>query len=94
MRVSPETLMSKGSSLGQVSGEYHSTIREIYSELDRLRDAWEGASSNEYMGKLESYRGNIEAVGRVINNYGIFLQETGRNLEQMEADNAAGAARL
>ena len=40
------------------------------------------------------YKENIDALGQVIGNYGVFLQETGNSLEKLQADIAQQASSL
>lgn len=94
IRVNPGELRSSGSRVRGIAGAYQSKVNDIFQEIENLQAVWQGADNLAYTEQLNSYKGNIIAVGNATDNYGIFLIETANRLQRLQADNAEGATRL
>ena len=94
IKASPEELRTQGRKLVSNAEQYLQEVKKLYATVDNLRAIWQGDDNQIYVSKVYSYKSNIDALGQVIGNYGVFLQETGNSLEKLNADIASQAGRL
>ncbi len=94
IKASPEELRTQGRKLVSNAEQYLQEVKNLYTTVDNLRANWQGGDNQSYVSKVYSYKSNIDALGQVIGNYGVFLQETGNSLEKLNADIASQAGRL
>jgi len=93
IKANPEELRVAGRNLVSDADNYLAEVKGMYGVVDNLRNSWKGTDNQQFCQTLYGYKSNIEALGQVIGNYGIFLQETGNSLEKLQAD-VAGEANL
>ena len=94
VKANPEEIRSGGKTLVNDADSYLADVKSMYGVIDQLRDTWKGADNQQFCSTLDGYKENINALGQVIGNYGVFLQETGNSLEKLQADVADQAGRL
>ena len=94
LKASPEEIRTAGKKLVSNAETYLAAVKRIYSTVDELKTHWQGADNQQFAATVYSYKENIDALGRVIGNYGVFLQETGNSLEKLQADIAQQARNL
>jgi len=76
------------------AGSYNSETKKIYGAVDNLKNSWKGADNQGYINKVNEQRKTIEDLGKVIENYGLFLIETANHLEKVQAEIKAAAGKL
>lgn len=94
MRVMPGELATAGRTICEHARSYKDSVKNIYEVVNNLQEIWQGADNQAFANQVNSYRGNIDALGSSIDNYGVFLQETAFKLQELQANNASGASRL
>lgn len=94
LKASPEEIRSAGKSLVGNAESYLASVKELYQTVDNLSASWQGNDNVEFTQTVNGYKENINALGQVIGNYGVFLQETGNSLEKLQADLGQQAVRL
>ncbi len=92
--VTPEELNQASVSLEQVSRDFLSEVKSMYSTLEDLRTKWEGAGSSSYYGTIENYRNDIEALGKLIMQYSEFLNKAAVTYNDTDSTIAQSAGRL
>ena len=94
VKANPDEIRTGGKNLVNDADSYLADVKNIYGVIDNLRNNWKGVDNQEFCKTLDGYKENIDALGQVIGNYGVFLQETGNSLEKLQADVADQAGRL
>jgi uncharacterized protein YukE len=94
LKASPEEIRTAGKSLVSNAENYLASVKSLYETVDNLKANWQGADNQQFAATVYSYKENIDALGQVIGNYGVFLQETGNSLEKLQADIAQQASQL
>ncbi len=94
VKANPDEIRNGGKNLVNDADSYLADVKAMYGVIDNLRNTWKGTDNQQFCQTLYGYKENIDALGQVIGNYGVFLQETGNSLEKLQADVADQASRL
>ncbi len=87
-------IRATGKKVVDTASQYLTVVDQIYDTINELQSIWQGPDNLSYANQVNGYKKNIVALGEVISNYGVFLQETANTLEKLQSDNAAEAARM
>ncbi len=94
LSVNMETVRQMGKTVMDQSAEYNSEIANIYSVIDTVKEVWQGTDSSSYTSQVEGYRQNMEALGKVIEQYAQFLLNTADTYQKLQDDITANAGKL
>ncbi|MBR1386330.1 MAG: WXG100 family type VII secretion target [Bacilli bacterium] len=94
LKASPEEIRTAGKNLVGNAESYLGSVKALYETVDNLQQNWQGADNVKFAQTVNSYKENINALGQVIGNYGVFLQETANSLEKLQAEIAQQASNL
>ena len=94
LKASPEEIRTSGKNLVNDADSYLAEVKGLYEVVSNLQNNWKGADNQQFASTLYGYKENIDALGQVVGNYGVFLQETGNSLEKLQADVADQASKL
>ncbi len=94
LKATPEEIRTAGKSLVGNAESYLGSVKSLYETVDNLQEKWKGADNVKFATTVNGYKENIMALGQVIGNYGVFLQETANSLEKLQAEIAQQASNL
>ena len=94
LKASPDEIRTAGKTLVGNAEKYLASVKSLYQTVDDLKANWQGDDNQSFAATVYGYKENIDALGQVIGNYGVFLQETGNSLEKLQADIAQQASQL
>ena len=94
LKANPDEIKTAGRKLVSNAEAYMSSVKSLYETVDELKATWQGADNQQFAATVYGYKDNIDALGQVIGNYGVFLQETGSSLEKLQSDIAQEASQL
>lgn len=94
LKASPEEIRTAGKSLVGNAESYLGSVKSLYETVDTLQNNWKGSDNAQFANTVNGYKENINALGQVIGNYGVFLQETANSLEKLQAEIAQQASNL
>lgn len=94
LKARPDDIRNAGKQLVSDAEAYIASVKSLYETVDNLKQSWQGSDNQEFAATVYSYKDNIDALGQVIGNYGVFLQETGSSLEKLQSDIAQEASQL
>lgn len=94
LSVNMETVKQMGLNVQSEAGEYNKEIASIYAIIDDIKNNWQGADSVKYTSQVESYRGSMESLGKVIEQYGQFLLNAAKTYTQLQDDITSNAGKL
>ena len=91
--VTTERLDDAAKYIKDKTDQYNTDITKLYSESESLTaGAWTGVASQEFRSKLESYRGDFEALKSELNKFADVLKKQAENYKRTE-DAVANNAR-
>ncbi len=94
LNAKPEEIRGAGKNLVGNADTYLNSVKQLYSTVDNLQTSWQGEDNVKFARTVEGYKENIMALGQVIGNYGVFLQETANSLEKLQIEIAQQASNL
>ena len=94
LKASPEEIRTGGKNLVNNADSYLAEDKAIFEVVNNLQNKWKGADNQQFASTINGYKENIDALGQVVGNYGVFLQETGNSLEKLQADVAEQSGNL
>lgn len=94
LKATPEEIRTAGKNLVGNAESYLGSVKSLYETVDNLQANWKGADNQQFAATVNGYKENINALGQVIGNYGVFLQETANSLEKLQAEIAQQASQL
>ena len=94
LKASPEEIRTAGKNLVGNAESYLGSVKSLYETVDNLQTNWKGADNIQFATTVNGYKENITALGQVIGNYGVFLQETANSLEKLQAEITEQASNL
>lgn len=95
LSVNIDAVRQLGKTIGDQAAEYNSEIAKIYSINDEVKQVWRGTASESYTSKVDSYRTNMESLGKAIEEYSQYLLGTAvPSYENMRDSISAAAGRL
>jgi uncharacterized protein YukE len=94
LKASPEEIRTAGKNLVGNAESYLGSVKSLYETVDTLAQNWQGSDNVQFANTVNGYKENINALGQVIGNYGVFLQETANSLEKLQAEIAQQASNL
>ncbi|MFA5693056.1 MAG: WXG100 family type VII secretion target [Acholeplasmataceae bacterium] len=94
MTANIDALRKLGIDIQQEADSYNGEVNKVYAAVDNLGTHWKGADNQSYVNKVNEYKEAITALGKLVNNYGIFLVDTAKNIERIQSEIAESAGRL
>ncbi len=94
LKASPEQIRTAGQKLVANAESYLQSVKALYDIVDNLNANWKGSDNQQFVGTVNGYKENINALGKVIGNYGEFLQHTANSLEKLQSEIAEQASAL
>ena len=94
LKATPEEIRTAGKNLVGNAESYLGSVKSLYETVDNLQTNWKGADNIQFATTVNGYKENITALGQVIGNYGVFLQDTANSLEKLQAEITEQASNL
>jgi len=92
--VTPTELIEISNRLDTVSSDFLMQVKNMYNSLDDLMAKWQGQGAGEYYKSILNRKADVEALGKVIAQYGVFLANAGTIYNNTDADIASSASKF
>ncbi len=79
-----QNLRNLGGEVKKKSADYSAEIKKIYDIIDKLSANWAGEDYKALADKVLEYKSTMETLGRVIDNYGLFLNSAADKIEGVQ----------
>ena len=79
--------------LNQAANDYIKAVNDLYKIVD-LQSAWEGADNLNFVNTVNGYKTDITDLGKIVNNYAIFLDKSVEVISNTQQDISDAAGRL
>jgi len=92
--VTPTELIEISNKLETVGSDFLMQVKNMYTSLDDLMAKWQGQGAGEYYKSILNRKADVEALGKVIRQYSVFLANAGSTYRSTDADIASSATRF
>lgn len=89
-----DAIRTLGGKVKENGEAYIQEVNRIYQAVEELRNGWQGADNQSFVNKVNEYKDPITNLGKVINDYGTFLESTASTLQNLQDDIASAAGKL
>lgn len=94
IKADPTEIRSAGKKVVDGGNSYLDAAKKIFDTVEGLQQNWQGVDNTNFAATVNGYRPDIDALGKAVGNYGVFMQETATSLENLQAGIADAATRL
>jgi hypothetical protein len=91
IKVNSSVMKEKASNFKNVAKSVEQFTNDMMSEIDSLKQAWEGEAAEALVNKFKGLRKNFEDICKTINQYGDFLTQAAENYDKVEESIKQGA---
>ena len=91
IKVNSSVMKEKASNFKNVAKSVEQFTNDMMSEIDSLKQAWEGEAAEALVNKFKGLRKNFEDICKTINQYGGFLTQAAENYDKVEESIKQGA---
>ena len=84
IKVNSSVMKEKASNFKNVAKSVEQFTNDMMSEIDSLKQAWEGEAAEALVNKFKGLRKNFEDICKTINQYGDFLTQAAENYDKVE----------
>ena len=79
-----QSLRALSGEVKKKSEDYSQEIKKIYDTIDKLSANWVGEDYKALANKVLEYKPTMETLGRIIDNYGVFLNSAADKIEGVQ----------
>jgi len=79
--VTPERLTTAAGNIETAAGEYQRTYTQLYSEVERMRAAWDGADNVSYTTQISGFQDDFQLMYKLMTDYAQFLRMSAKQYE-------------
>ena len=94
LNVTPDELRRASKTEIRIMTDYLAEVKSMYQKLDELSTNWLGAGSSQYYTSIMNRKPEVEELGRVMGQYGIFFDKTAIAYENTDNNIASAATKL
>lgn len=91
IKVNSSVMKEKASNFKNVAKSVEQFTNDMMSEIDSLKQAWEGEAAEALVNKFKGLRKNFEDICKTIEQYGDFLTQAAENYDKVEESIKQGA---
>ena len=87
-------LVQQAKEINQSANDYISAVNDLYKIVDDLQSVWQGVDNLNFINTVNGYKKDITDLGKIVNNYAIFLDKTVETLSNTQQGISDAAGRL
>lgn len=84
IRLSPDELRDFATQYSTKSNDVHAIIGELDGMIGRLKEAWEGSSSDAFAGQYEHLKPSFQQMGNLLEEISVQLKGAAGTLEDTD----------
>jgi len=92
--VDPARLTDAAGRIESSAAEYQQTYSRLYTEVQAMSAAWEGADNAAFTTQIESFRNDFELMHRLMLEYSTFLRQSATSYSNTQDHIIQQASRL
>lgn len=82
--IDPQGLKKIATNVQNDASKYETEIKEVYRIVEAIKGSWAGKDSQQYIAKVNSYKTQMENLGKIIQQYGEFIQKVGTEYQKTQ----------
>ena len=94
LQANDGVLDQEAKQLNQAANDYVNAVNDLYKIVDDLQSVWQGIDNLNFVNTVNSYKKDITDLGKIVNNYAIFLDKTVETLSNTQQGISDAAGRL
>ncbi len=92
--VNPQKLESASQKITAAAAEYESIYRNLFTEVDNMSAAWQGADNLAFTNQIKGFTDNFQDMKKLMDQYREFLKTAAQAYRQTQKDRVAQAKTL
>ena len=84
--VDPTRLEAVGSKIEEQTADYSKMYQQLFTEVQAMKKAWQGADNIAYTTQIEGFREDLEKMKKILEQYSIFLKESAKIYKRTQED--------
>lgn len=92
--IDPAKVKTTAKKIEAEANEYKSLFTQMFSEVEALSSAWQGADNIAYTSKITSYKGDFEKMKLLMDRYAEHLTKSAANFERVQSEIRSKASML
>lgn len=84
--VDPTRLETVGSKIEEQTADYSKMYQQLFTEVQAMKKAWQGADNIAYTTQIEGFREDLEKMKKLLEQYSIFLKESAKIYKRTQED--------
>ena len=84
--VDPTRLEAVGSKIEEQTADYSKMYQQLFTEVQAMKKAWQGADNIAYTTQIEGFREDLEKMKKLLEQYSIFLKESAKIYKRTQED--------
>ena len=94
IKATYEEIHESASRISQASGDYITSVNDLYERIDGLANSWKGADNLSFVNTVNGYKNDIKTLGDIVNDYAIFLNKSADAINDAQENVANLATKL
>ena len=92
--VDPQKLEAASKQISTQAAEYESIFRNLFTEVDNMSAAWQGADNLAFTNQIKGFTDNFQDMKKLMDQYSEFLKYAAQMYRQTQDDRVAQAKNL
>ncbi|WP_216083867.1 WXG100 family type VII secretion target [Hydrogeniiclostridium mannosilyticum] len=92
--VDPQKLEAASQQISTEAAEYESIYRNLFTEVDNMSAAWQGADNLAFTNQIKGFTDNFQDMKKLMDQYSEFLKSAAQMYRQTQDDRVAQAKNL
>lgn len=92
--VDPGRLVQTAQQIEQADGEYQHLYQSLYSEVDKMSQAWSGKDNVAFSNQLRGYEKDFRSISLLLRQYAEFLRNSARAYQDTQDEIYAQASHI
>ena len=92
--VDPQKLEAASQQISTKAAEYESIYRNLFTEVDNMSAAWQGADSLAFTNQIKGFTDNFQDMKKLMDQYSEFLKSAAQMYRSTQEDRVAQAKNL
>ncbi len=84
--IDPAKVKTAAKKIETEASEYKSLFTQMFSEVEALSSAWQGADNIAYTSKITSYKSDFEKMKQLMDKYAEHLTKSATNFERVQSE--------
>lgn len=94
IRVEPARLEAAAGKIDNQAAEYKKLYEQLYTEVDSMSSAWQGADNLAFTSQIEGFRDDFNAMYTLMTQYAEFLKNSAASYRETQNEVVTQAKKL